>query len=399
MYFQTLDDKSECVGVYTDGKLHFDDIPSNLKYTWKYTGSIKEEDIKYAWIVAQGATLSEVCPKHLNLRLEKSTKKMNAFYKSFKLAKINLLDHCVFDLIPQDSLKEFCEIKNQITQHVLENYEIPANYDFLSGAHKMVYDIREQKVNADIQNCRGAMTRTNFRLGMKKIMQGSKHINYNIFGTSTGRLSTAPHSFPILTMKKDFRKCIKPHNDWFISFDYNGAEVRTVLALLGLPQPEEDVHQWNMKNIFDKKSISRAPTRDEAKVLFFGWLYNPDSEVIKGSLYDRDKIVDEHYFDGYVHTIFNRKIKVDERRALSYTIQSTTSDLVIERAMALKKMLKGRKSFISHIMHDEVVIDLSDEDRSLLLQAKEEFAQNRLGTYKVNVSAGQNYFDMEELKI
>ena len=27
MIFQTLDDKTECVGVYVDGKLHFDKIP------------------------------------------------------------------------------------------------------------------------------------------------------------------------------------------------------------------------------------------------------------------------------------------------------------------------------------------------------------------------------------
>ena len=309
MYFQTLDDKSECVGVYLDGKLHFGDIPPDLRYTWKYTGSVKNDNIKYAWIMAQGASLDEVCPERLRHQLEKSVRKMNAFYKSFKIAKINLLDHCVFDLIPQDSLKEFCEIKNQITQYVIENYETPPNYDFLNGAYKMIYDIYEQEVNADIQNCRDLMTNTNTRLSIKKIMQGSRHINYNIFGTSTGRLSTSPRSFPVLTMKKDFRKCMKPRNDWFISFDYNGAEVRTVLALLGLPQPEVDVHQWNMRKIFDKKSISRAPTRAEAKVLFFGWLYNPDSEVIKGSLYDRDRIVEQHYADGHVHTIFDRKIK------------------------------------------------------------------------------------------
>ena len=399
MIFQTLDDKTECVGVYCNGKLHFDEIPSNLSHTWKYTGSIRNDDIKYAWIIAQGETLQEACQDELLPRLRKTTQKMNAFYKSFKIAKINLRDHCIFDLIPSDALKEFCEVKNQITQHVFENYKVPANYDFLDGAYKMVYDIREQKINADIKNCRSMMTSTNSRLGIKKIMQGSRHIDYNIFGTSTGRLATLPNSFPILTMKKDFRRCIKPANDWFVSFDYNGAEVRTVLSMLGLAQPDEDVHAWNMKNIFDKKSISTAPTRDEAKVLFFGWLYNPDSEVIKGSIYDRDKIVKQHYVDGHVQTIFDRKIKVDKRRALSYTVQSTTSDLVLERAMAIKEMLLEKKSFISHIMHDEVVIDLSNEDRHILPALKSEFAKNRLGTYRVNVSAGQNYFDMEELKI
>ncbi len=399
MIFQTLDDKSECVGVYCDGNLHFDQIPEDLTATWKYTGSVNSDGIKYAWIIAQGASLEECCPEYLLPRYKKIAQRMNAFYKSFKIAKMNLMDHCIFDLIPQDSLKEFCEVKNLITEHVIENYEIPNNYDFLDGAYKLVYDIKEQQINADIKNCRSMMTNTNNRLGIKKIMSSSRHIDYNIFGTSTGRLATNNNSFPILTMKKDFRKCIKPQNDWFISFDYNGAEVRTVLALLGLPQPSGDVHEWNMNNIFHKQTISKKPSRDEAKVLFFGWLYNPDSEVIKNSIYDRDKIVKQYYIDGHVHTPFDRKIKVDRRRALSYTVQSTTSDLVIERAMAIKKTIEPTKSFISHIMHDEIVIDFADEDRHLLQQIKKQFADNRLATYEVNVSAGKNYYDMEKLKI
>lgn len=399
MIFQTLDDKSECVGVYCDGNLYFDEIPSELSATWKYSGSVKNEAIRYAWIMAQGASLEECCPPDLLPRYKKISQKINAFYKSFKIAKINLLDHCIFDLIPRDSLKEFCEVKNQITEHVLNTYPEPDNYDFLDGAYKLVYDIREQRINADIKNCRSMMTKTNTRLGIRKIMQSSKHIDYNIFGTSTGRLATFPKSFPILTMKKDFRKCIKPQNDWFVSFDYNGAEVRTVMALLGLQQPEGDVHEWNMKNIFHSKTISKRPSRDEAKVLFFGWLYNPDSEVVKESIYDRDKIVENHYIDGHVHTPFGRKIKIDKRRALSYTVQSTTSDLVIERAMEIKKILESKNSFISHIMHDEIVIDLSDEDRHILQEVKDTFAKNRLATYEVNVSAGRNYFDMEALNI
>ena len=50
-------------------------------------------------------------------------------------------------------------------------------------------------------------------------------------------------------------------------------------------------------------------------------------------------------------------------------------------------------------MHDEIVIDLSDEDRHILQEVKDTFAKNRLATYEVNVSAGRNYFDMEALNI
>jgi len=50
LIFQTLDDKSECVGVYVDGELHFNEIPSGLTKTWKYTGSISDSSVEYAWL-------------------------------------------------------------------------------------------------------------------------------------------------------------------------------------------------------------------------------------------------------------------------------------------------------------------------------------------------------------
>jgi len=59
MYFQTLDDKTECVGVYKNGNLHFDDIPSDLLRTWKYTGSVTGDDIEYASLLCGGLSLEE----------------------------------------------------------------------------------------------------------------------------------------------------------------------------------------------------------------------------------------------------------------------------------------------------------------------------------------------------
>jgi|TARA_R110000737_G_scaffold251670_1_gene261092 DNA polymerase I-like protein with 3'-5' exonuclease and polymerase domains len=200
-------------------------------------------------------------------------------------------------------------------------------------------------------------------------------------------------------MKKDFRKVIKPKNDWFISLDYNGAEVRTVLSLLGKPQPQEDIHLWNIENVFKKLKNSRQPTRDEAKTLFFGWLYNPDSTIIESELYDRDFILDKYYKEGYVETIFGRHIKVEQRKAFNYLIQSITSDLVIDRAIEINKMLENTKSHISHIVHDELVIDLAHEDRPMLPAIKEAFSNNKLDSFMVNLKAGKNYYELEDLSL
>ena len=50
-------------------------------------------------------------------------------------------------------------------------------------------------------------------------------------------------------------------------------------------------------------------------------------------------------------------------------------------------------------MHDEVVIDFADEDRDLLQDIKQVFSDNRLASFLVNLKAGKNYYDLENLSL
>jgi uncharacterized protein (UPF0210 family) len=176
--------------------------------------------------------------------------------------------------------------------------------------------------------------------------------------------------------------------------DYNGAELRTLLALSDKEQPNEDIHDWNMKNIFEL-----SLTREEAKTTIFSWLYNPDSKDIATDIYNRDKLLEKWYNNGYISTPLGRKISVEKRKAFNYLIQSTTSDIVLDRAVEIDKMLEGTKSFISHIVHDEIVLDMSDEDRKMIPEIKKTFANNSLANFLVNLNAGKDYLDLKELKL
>ena len=246
------------------------------------------------------------------------------------------------------------------------------------------------------EGARNLFTKSIHRSRASKIMSGSPFIDYNIFGTKTGRLSTYSQSLPILTMNKELRSLIKPINDWFISLDYNAAEARTVIGLLEELQPNEDVHEWHMETIFKRKGIT---SREEAKTIFFAWLYNPGASNIDGAPYDRDALLDKFYIDGKIQTPFGRRIEVGEFKALNYLIQSTTADLVNERAVALDEFLDNKKSFVSHIVHDEVVLDLHDDERYLLPEIKEIFSQNKLDSFRVNLSAGKDYYNLEKLSL
>lgn len=377
--------------MYADGQLHFDEIPEGLTRTWRYTGSVVDPSIEYAWLYTGGRGINEVCPDEIKPQLGATQRRFRAYLKTFEIGKIDLREHCFFDLVPASFLLEFCELKNQVTKHVFESHERPLNYNILDEFQKLLYKIRHQNLNLNKEGCRELYHSSMGRRKANELMKSYHYVDYNLFGTVTGRLTTRPKSFPILTLKKKFRKLIKPRNDWFISLDYNGAEVRTFVGLSCKEQPEGDIHEWNARNVFDKDI-----DRETAKTLFFTWLYNPDSDAIKTDYYNRQKLLDRWYKDGYIHTPYKRKIKVEERKALNYLIQSATSDRVLSRAVEIDELLRNTKSFISHIVHDEIVVDLCDEDRGLLLYIKEIFEKDN---YKANISAGKNYFDFEELKI
>ncbi len=393
MYYQSLDDKSECVGIYVNGELHFDEIPSGLQRTWRHSG-FSPSDVEYAWIICGGQQLADVCPEDLQDDLRRAQTRFKAYLKSFKIAKINLHEFCFFDLVPKDFLLEFCEIKNKVTKHVFENFEKPKNYKHLSDVHKLLHTLKYRQLKIDISDSRSLLSSTSDRQKIKKILAGSHHIDYNLFGTITGRLTNASSGVPILTMKKEYRKIIKPQNDWFLSLDYNGAELRTLLSLMEQEQPDYDVHQWNAKNVF-----GGVLSREEAKEKFFAWLYNPKSDVVDHTIYDRKKVLNKYYMDGEIKTPMGRTIKVDERKALNYLIQSTTSDIVLDRAVKINEFLSDKKSCISHIVHDEIVIDLDDDERDLVPEIKEIFENNNIGNFMCNLNAGQNYYDLKGLRL
>ena len=396
MIFQTLDDKSECVGIYSNGALHFEGIPRGLTKTWKYTGSIQDPEIKYAWLYTGGKNLQEACPESLKEELNEVQKTFKAYLLSFKIARIDLRQNCFFDLVPSDFLMQFCEVRNKITKHVFDNYEQPDNYHQLDSFYKLIHKISYQKLNINVDGCRHLMTTTSDREDIKNLVKNKSHyVSYNLFGTVTGRLTTQRDSNPILTMKAKFRELIKPTNDWFVSLDYNGAEVRTFISLSGHDQPQEDIHSWNMRHLYGGSPVDR----DEAKVRFFSTLYNVNDMSLNGSVYNREGVLSKFYTDGKINTPTGRQIEVEQRKALSYLIQSTTSDLTLDRAVALDKALEDTRSKVAFIVHDEVVLDIAEEDKERIPELKAMFENNSLGKFMANIKAGKDYGNLKELKL
>lgn len=395
MQFQALDIKGQCIGVYIEGELHYEKLPDELTHTWGYASFLKERPVEYASLYCTGRSLDEVCPDVYRDQWEPVQARLNAFYRALREAKVDLQENCFYDLVPENFLKDFCEVKDKITQHVFATYEKPHNYDFLLNVQKIIADLKSRPLALNFNQIKSRLFQFKTKKWHQKLKGVAPFVDYNLFGTKTGRLTTKKNSFPILTMPKEYRNIVEPTNDWFLELDFNSAELRTLLALSGKEQPTADIHQWNAQHAY-----GGLVTREGAKQRIFAWLYNPESaDHISERVYDRDTVL-EKYWDGeQIHTMYDRIIPSDKHHALNYIIQSTTSDLFLRTMVEVNKLLEDKKSHIAFCVHDSLVIDLADEDKHLVPQIKEVFGNTDLGAFRVNLSAGKNYGDLKELKI
>ena len=394
MIFQTLDSKNECVGFYANGRLLFEKPSPNFTATWNYAPYL-DESVDFVSLYTSGKKLREVCPSDLIEEYERSAKNLKSYLRSFGIAKINLNDSCFFDLVPQRFLLEYYSVRNKITEHVLKTRPKPENYDFLLELTKVAHDIRYRKLNIDYGRFSKFPNNYKTKAFYKKLSKTNPYIFYNIFGTITGRLTVNKNSFPILTFPKNYRSILKPNNDRFIEFDFNAAELRTLLSLSGVSQPKGDIHNWILKNVF-KNSISR----EESKIKTFAWLYNPEAENTKlENIFNKKRLVEQYWKEGLVTNPFGRVMNCDQGHALNYLIQSTTSDMFLNQMIKVSHLLRSTKSYIAFSMHDSLIIDFNKEDKKLVSQIHSIFSDTKLGMYKANIYVGRDYGSMIKMDL
>jgi len=392
--FTVLDSKKECLGYYYNGEIREQKTEDQF-ITWDYKSGFHDECIECVELYALGKSLTEVCPEHLKEEWERMQGRKAAFQNALVVSKVDADNVCAYDVIPQWFLKEYSQVKCDIVEWIFHNMDKPATYEAMVNLEKLFGEIRNNPLNIDLNVMKKELSSMVVRQNLKKLNSVSDTLHYNQFGSVTGRLTLEKGSFPILNLPKNFRKVLKPNNDFFVEFDYNAAELRTMLALMGMEQPQEDIHNWNIRHIF-KDGCSR----EEAKKRVFAWLYNPQSQDdLLNKAYKRDEVLSKYWDGTQVTTPFGRVMEAGEHYALNYLIQSTTSDLVLEQVLKVSEFIEETPSKIVFLIHDSFVLDIPAESRYNIPEIKNIFASNRFGDYVVGTSAGKNFGAMKEIKV
>jgi hypothetical protein len=390
MIFQIIDDKKECRGYFANGKLRIRELPETLTATWDWSELIGDRDVLLAKIIMEGKSVNDACPDHLKERLEAREKKIKAHLKSFIKSKVSLDDICFYDLVPTKDIQHYFNLINEITEWTIENNPKPKNYRLMHNINQMCKEISQQQIRVDKERWKWHAERDQKAMYLsKRFWDKPLKVDYNPWGTVTGRLGLNEGSFPILNLKREIKDIIVPKWDVFVELDFNGAELRTLLSLSGHDQPQEDIHDFNQNSIFNN-NISR----DDAKKQIFAWLYNPTSTAITTDVYDKRKVLEKHYQEGIVSTPFGRTIPSDDFHALNYLIQSTSSDNFLDRASAIHKYCKRLKTNVAFLVHDSIVLDVPLSEKQRIKEIVEIFENTKLGKFKVNVKAGKTLGDL-----
>tara|TARA_R100000664_G_scaffold12283_1_gene19757 strand:- start:798 stop:1964 length:1167 start_codon:yes stop_codon:yes gene_type:complete len=371
-----------------------DFLPEDCTKTWDHQTILKDHSADYAFVWGNGQSLDDLCPDQFYEDWKKISKKIKGFIRSYQAVGADISNYQLKQIIPEKFVLKYLFYKNLISQHVFENFEKPVNYDFMNDLHKMCSEIAQNNLKLNLDKIKYTLKHQDT---YKKLQRTSENIQYDAYKTITGRLSIKPMSFPILNLKKECRGVIEPYKHCFVELDFNAAELRTFLALLDIPQPEEDIHNWIGEEVYGGKF-----ERDKVKQKVFSWLYDPRKKDEKlEKIFQRKKILEKYYNYNTKHitTVFERSIPCEEHYALNYIIQSTTSDLFLRQAIKVWKMLKGKETNVAFTIHDSLVLDFHLSDQAMVNRMIEEFSNTDLGKFKVNFSGGKDFGEMKAMNI
>ena len=250
---------------------------------------------------------------------------------------------------------------------------------------------------------------------------GRIHTSYHQAVTATGRLSSSDPNLQNIPIRSEEGRRIRqafvaPKGYKLIAADYSQIELRIMAhlsqdkGLLTAFSKGEDVHKATAAEVFDV-SLDEVTSdqRRKAKAINFGLIYGMSAfglakqinvarheaqqyieryfERYPGVLSYMDRIRAQAHEDGFVETVFGRRLylpdinarnkmlqQAAERTAINAPMQGTAADIIKKAMLAVDKALMASAIDARMIMqvHDELVVEVAeaqvDEVKTMLIE-------------------------------
>lgn len=281
--------------------------------------------------------------------------------------------------------------------------------------------------------------------GIRRLLTADNviHTDYKQMLTTTGRLSSAEPNLQNIPVREEEGKRLRGlfvarEGHTLVSADYSQIELR-VLAhfsqdpiMLALYNDGEDIHSRTAAEIFGVPIGEVTPgMRREAKTVNFGIIYGISDYGLSQSLkcsvatarrymeryFERfaaikpylDGVVEETRRTGYARTILGRMRYIPEinssnrltrsfgeRAAMNMPLQGSAADIIKLAMVDVAARLKGMKSKLILQIHDELIVEASDDEveavKALLTECMENAVKLRV-PLTVDVSCGKSWID------
>lgn len=362
--------------------LHFTLTELEKRYSWEYIDELDCSDVQILKIYANENFLKDALNVHELKLYEQYENRFALVKKSLFNCKVDLTDHSVFDFFPIHFFKDLLLQRSDLIRSLIDRLKKPKNYSLIKRSYKFYSKVNRNQLNISKELC--------------EYVKGKTKLKYTPLGSVNGRVKLLPNSFPILSLRKDKRVHIFPNNDYLFELDYNGLDIRVLLGLSSHSNPDYDIHMWNRQHVF-QNSISR----DEAKRMFFAWLYNSTDPQLTQYLsklnrfYNKEQLLRKHWNNGKIENDYGRIMHSTEHLAVNRLISSTSADLCTEKFLEIDEFLSDKESYIYFTMADSIVIDLSKREKDLVIPLTRMMEKTRYGKFLVNTKLGKNYGDMK----
>ncbi len=274
---------------------------------------------------------------------------------------------------------------------------------------------------------------------------GKIHTHFNQIVTTTGRLSSSDPNLQNIPIRTDFSNRIRgafiPSNDnsYIMSADYSQVELRLLAhysgdeVLINAFKNDIDIHKVTASKIFNVPMDEvTKDMRRKAKTVNFGIVYGQTryglSSTLKIDPWEAQELINKyfktypkisHYINstyemvnekGYVETLFGRRRYLGAelnsrnanirdfatRAAINAPLQGTSADIIKMAMVDLHKKLKNYKSKMILQIHDELVLEVPENEleevKKLTIEAME-LNQPLKVPLKVEVGYGKTWME------
>jgi len=248
-------------------------------------------------------------------------------------------------------------------------------------------------------------------------------VNYSTKRTLTGRITSKDRYNPQNLSKEneDRTKIVSRfRNGRIYQFDYTSFEARIALYLSGDEQfiqdfYDKDLHSETAMIIFETHDFT-PEQRNVAKLANMAIMYGASEatamkilgkypepaeklrriKVFLEPVFRRAKeIIEESKQNGYLINKWGSIIKPEKDFAgFNNYLQSTASEIVVDKVIEIKELLKPYRSQFLFQVHDSLVFDVHPEEIELVQLIAKTLSYNKGMMFTVNYKSGPNYKDL-----